>query len=71
MTEITPLVLFLYVFLAQLGLICSIEIFQLNIQSYVFLRISQISQEMPRPAILLKKKLQHWCFPVKFAKLLS
>ena len=55
MTEITPLVLFLYVFLAQLGLICSIEIFQLNIQSYVFLRISQISQEMPRPAILLKR----------------
>ena len=55
MTEITPLVLFLYVFLAQLGLICSIEIFQLNIQSYVFLRISQISQEMPGPAILLKR----------------
>ena len=55
MTEITPLVLFLYVFLAQLGLICSTEIFQLNIQSYVFLRISQISQEMPRPAILLKR----------------
>ena len=33
MTKITPLVLFLYLFLAQLGLICSIEIFQLNIQS--------------------------------------
>ena len=62
MTEITPLVLFLYVFLAQLGLICSIEIFQLNIQSYVFLRISQISQEMPRPAILLKRNFNTGVF---------
>ena len=23
------------------------------------------------PATLLKKKLQHWCFPVNFAKVLS
>ena len=23
-----------------------------------------------RPATLLKKRLQHWCFPVKFAKFL-
>ena len=49
----------------------------------VFLKILQISQEntcarvsflkgsRPRPAILLKKRLWHSCFPVKFAKFLK
>ena len=43
----------------------------------VFLKISQISQENTcvgvsfRPATLFKKRLQHWCFPVKFPKFLK
>ena len=39
-------------------------------RSQVFFKISQISQENSCVAVYFQQKtrLQHWCFPVKFAK---